>query len=150
MHASLKTRLGFFLIAGLAGAAAANAQTNYVISYIMQPAGNQTAVSNGGTMTFPATNIGNTATASFIIYNAGTTAGGVTNVTLSGAAYSVSGLPLLPSTLAGGSEVRFTITFKPTTRGPATGSLVLQLAGQQVTITLNGSGIGGSLTYTSV
>jgi len=150
MHASLKTRISFFLLAGLAGAAAANAQTNYVISYIMQPAGNQTAITNGGTMTFPATTIGNTQSASFIIYNAGTTAGAVSNVTISGAAYTVSGLPLLPANLAGGSEVRFTITFKPTTRGPAPGSLVLQLAGQQVTITLNGSGIGGTLTYTAV
>jgi hypothetical protein len=149
MHASLKFRLGLFL-AALVGAATANAQApNYVISYIVQPAGNQTAVTNGGTMTFPATTIGNTATASFIVYNSGSGAGELTNVTISGAAYSVSGLPLLPSKLNGGSEARFTITFKPTTRGPSTGSLVLDLAGQKVTVNLTGSGIGGALSYTA-
>jgi hypothetical protein len=150
MYASLKTRIGFFLIAGFAGAAAANAQANYVLSYIMQPAGNQTAINNAGTMTFPATTIGNNESASFIVYNAGTSAGAVNNVTISGAAFTVSGLPLLPANLAGGSEVRFTITFKPTVRGPSTGSLVIQMAGQQVTITLNGTAVGGSLTYTAV
>jgi hypothetical protein len=150
MLASLKTRISFFLATALACATLASAQApNYVISYIIQPGGNQTAVTNGGTLTFPAANLGNTATASFIIYNSGAAAGVVTNVTISGAAYSVSGLPLLPANLAGGSEVRFTITFRPTTRGAAAGQLVLDLAGQRMTINLAGSGIGGSLTYTA-
>lgn len=150
MQASLKSRLSFFLAAALAGAAAAYAQApNYVISYIMQPAGNQTAVTNGGTITFPSATLGNSVTASFIIYNAGTGAGNLNNVTISGPPYSVSGLPLLPSKLNGGSEARFTITFKPTTRGPAAGTLTIDLDGQKTTVNLTGGGIGGALSYTA-
>jgi hypothetical protein len=149
MHASLTTRLGFFLAAAIAGATAASAQPNYVISYIIQPGGNQTAVNNGGTLNLPATTLGNTATASFIIYNSGAGAGTVNNVSISGAAYTVSGLPLLPANLAPGSEVRFTITFKPATRGPAAGTLTIDLGASKLTVNLNGSGIGGALTYTA-
>lgn len=150
MHASLKARLGFFLAAAIGCATVASAQApNYIVSYIMEPAGNQTAVSNGGTMTFPATTLGNTASASFIIYNSGAGSGALNNVTVSGAGFTVSGLPLLPSTLAGGSEVRFAITFKPAARGPATGKLSLDLAGSPIAVNLSGSAIGGALTYTA-
>lgn len=150
MQASLTTRLSFFLAAAIAGATAASAQSaSYVLSYIVAPAGNQTAVSNGGNIGFPPTTLGNTATASFIIYNAGAGTGTVNNVAVSGAAFTVSGLPLLPANLAAGSEIRFTLTFKPTTRGSATGSLSFDIGGSHVSIVLSGTGSGGALTYTA-
>jgi len=150
MQASLKARFSLLLAAAVGCVTIASAQApNFVISYIIQPNGNQTAVSNGGTLTFPATTLGNTASASFIIYNSGAGAGVVNNVTISGGAYTVSGLPLLPASLAPGSEVRFTITFKPTARGTAPGTLAVDLGSSKLSINLAGSGIGGSLTYTS-
>src|SRR3954469_20309220 len=102
MTASLKTRFSFFLIAGFGLAAAAHAQATFVTSYVLQPSGNQTAIGSGGTLTFPAINLNSSASASFIIYNSGSGAGVVNSVNVSGAAFRVSGLPLLPANLAGG------------------------------------------------
>jgi len=148
MTAPLKTRFSFILIAGLGLAATAHAQANFVTSYVLQPSGNQTAISGGGTLTFPSINLNSSATASFIIYNSGSAAGVVNSVNVSGAAFRVSGLPLLPANLAPGSEIRFTVTFTPTARGASTGSLVVDLSGTRLNINLAGTAIGASLAYT--
>lgn len=144
-------RVSFLLAAGLAIAAQANAQgsPNYTISYILQPAGNQTAIGAGGTIAFPSTRTGATATASFIIYNSGSGAGMVNGISSTGSAFQVSGLPLFPANLAAGSEIRFTITFAPAARGPATGSLTLDLSTGRVGIGLTGQGSGPVLSYTA-
>src|SRR5262249_60482052 len=42
-------------------------QPNFITSYILQPAGNQVAVGNGGTLTFTPTNLNATTTATFVI-----------------------------------------------------------------------------------
>src|SRR4051812_22636026 len=149
MTASLKTRFSFFLLAGFGLAAAAHAQSNFTTSYILQPSGNQTAIGNGGTLTFPAINLNSSATASFIAYNSGAATAVVNSVSVTGAAFKVSGLPLLPANVAAGSEVRFTITFTPTTRGVSTGVLTLDIGGSRVNINLAGQAGGASLAYTA-
>ncbi len=148
MTALLKNRFSFILIAGLVLAAGAHAQTGFVISYVLQPSGNQTAVANGGTLPFPATNLNSTATASFIVYNGATTPAVLNGVSVTGDAFKVSGLPLLPANLAPGSEVRFTISFTPTARGAATGVLSLDI-GTKVSVNLTGQGTGASLAFTA-
>src|SRR5262249_21132903 len=155
--APLKTRFSFCLIAGLAMAAGASAQgtgapptpANFVTSYVLQPSGNQVAIGNGGTMAFPLLNLTSTSTASFIIFTSGGTAGVVNSITVSGVGYSLSGLPLFPANLQPGSELRFTITFAPATRGVATGGLVLTLGGSRLSVTLTGQGVGAAITYTA-
>ena len=124
-------------------------QPNFLTSYILQPTGNQVAIANGGTLTFPSTNVGSTATATFIISNTGTGPGAINSVTVSGGAFSVSGLTLLPTTVQPTSNIQFTITFQPTARGGASGSLSIAYAGvSPVNIQLSGQATGASLTYT--
>jgi hypothetical protein len=151
MPALLKTRLSFILAAGFAACAYAQGvgQPTYVTSYILQPAGNQTAINNGGTLAFPATGLNASATASFIIYNSAAAPGIVNSITVTGSAFKVSGLPLLPANLAAGAEIRFTITFTPTARGTSTGTLVVDLGTTRDTINLTGQAIGAAVTYTS-
>jgi hypothetical protein len=124
-------------------------QSSFITSYIVQPAGNQVAVGNGGTLTFPGTNLNSTATAIFIVLNAGTGPGAVNSATLTGDAFKISGLPLLPATVQPNTDLRFNITFTPTLRGTSTGSLVVDVNGTKVTIVLSGSALGASLTYSS-
>ena len=125
-------------------------QPNFITSYILQPNGNQVAISSGGTITFPATNTNSTATASFIIANNGTGPGVVNSVTASGAAFLISGLTLLPATVQPNSNITFTISFTPTARGAASGTLTIAFAGSApITINLAGTGTGASLTYTA-
>jgi hypothetical protein len=150
MPASFNSRTTLVLAAGLAFAATASAQqANYVTSYIVQPNGNQTAINDGGTIPFPSTNLNTTSSASFVIFNSGTGAGSVSAISASGGGFTVSGLPLLPATLAPGAEIRFTISFTPTTRGAAAGTLSVGLGSGRETIKLAGQAIGAALTYTS-
>lgn len=126
-------------------------QPNLITSYILQPSGNQVAIANGGTLTFPGTALNGTATATFIISNSGTGPGVVNAVTVSGQMFRISGLTLMPATIQPNQNIQFTITFTPTARGPASGTLTIDLVGAgRVTIQLSGTGIGATLTYTAV
>ena len=123
----------------------------YVVSYILNPSGNQTALSNNGLIAFGATSIGQTGTATIIITNRGEGQGKLTAAALSGDMYKLSGLPLLPLTLnPAGGEVRFVISFAPLALEPAQGALQLTLGTTAVRINLSGQGTGPSLTYAVV
>jgi Abnormal spindle-like microcephaly-assoc'd, ASPM-SPD-2-Hydin len=124
-------------------------QPSFITSYILQPTGNQVAIATGGTLSFPSTNIGSTAAATFIISNTGTGPGIINTVNVTGSAFTISGLTLLPATVQPTSAVQFTITFQPTARGSASGSLSITFAGASaVNIQLSGLATGASLTYT--
>jgi hypothetical protein len=125
-------------------------QPNFITSYIMQPTGNQVAIANGATLAFPGTNVNATTNATFIIANNGTGPGVVNSVSISGQAYHISGLTLMPATVQPNQNIQFTIAFTPTTRGTASGSLSISLAGTgAINIPLSGSGLGAVLTYTA-
>jgi hypothetical protein len=125
-------------------------QPNFITSYILQPTGNQVAIANGATLAFPGTNLNATASATFIIANNGTGPGIVNSVSISGQAFHISGLTLVPATVQPNTNIQFTITFTPTTRGGAAGSLAINLAGTgAINIPLSGSGLSAALTYTA-
>src|SRR5205085_5566496 len=70
-------------------------QSQLVLSYILQPAGNQTPVADKDTIKFAATPVGTTATATIVVTNQGNGAGTFSAATISGAGFSIAGLPLL-------------------------------------------------------
>jgi hypothetical protein len=119
---------------------------NFVTSYLLNPAGNQTPIGDGGSITFPTAQVGQTGTAVFSILNNGTGPGTVGAVTISGSSFQISGLPLLPAKLLPTQTIQFTIVFAPAASGPQTGSLQVTLGTTTITISL--SGVGSAATYT--
>jgi hypothetical protein len=122
---------------------------NFIPSYILNPNGNQIALSPGASISFPNTNVNSTQTATFVIVNSGTGAGTVNAVSLTGTGFQLSGLPLLPATVQPNTDLRFTITFTPTSRGSFTGSLSVDLVSTQLSVPLLGQATGASLTYSA-
>ncbi len=124
----------------------------FVTSYQLQTNGqngNQIAIASGGTIPFAAINTATNSseTATFTISNTGNGPGTVSSVTISGTAFTTSGLPVLPATIAAGGAIQFTITFAPTALGAQTGSLTIQLGSAQETINLTGTATGPVFTY---
>ena len=115
-------------------------------SYLL-PSGNQTAVASGGSILFPGTVVQQTTVATFIVANRGNAEGTLRSVAVSGDAFSVTGLPLLPAAVEAAREIRFSVQFKPDAIGVARGSLRVELSDGLRTFSLEGSGTGASLSY---
>jgi hypothetical protein len=117
-------------------------------SYIVQPTGNQTLVESGGTVSIPGTVVNATTQVVCIVQNQGTGNGTIRNVTVTGDAYSVSGLPLLPTRVPADQSLRFTLNFTPKSRGPQAGTLIIDVAeGDRRAYNLSGEGIAATFTY---
>src|SRR5579885_3305714 len=95
-------------------------QTSFVLSYFLNPDGNQSAVNSETPIQFPPTNVNTTSSATFMIHNAGLAAATVNAVGITGAAFAISGLPLLPPPVAPNGDLRFTLSFSPKSRGAFT------------------------------
>lgn len=121
---------------------------DFVVSYILNPGGNQVAVGNGGIIQFDRTTLGATATATIAILNRGTGNGTLNSVSVSGDAFRLSGVPLLPLEIVSPrGQIQFTLTFNPTTIDPANGTLQLTFADQTVRVQITGQGLGPVLRY---
>ncbi|MEZ5353293.1 MAG: choice-of-anchor D domain-containing protein [Bryobacteraceae bacterium] len=120
----------------------------FTTSYVVQPSGNQTLIEAGSTLPFPGTVVNATAQASFIVQNRGTGEGSIRNVTVSGEAYSVSGLPLLPAKIPADQVLRFNVNFNPKSRGQQDGRLTIDFKeGDQRVYILSGEGVGATFSY---
>ncbi len=115
-------------------------------SYLL-PGGNQTAVVNGSAILFPGTLLQQPTVATFIVANRGNADGTLRSVTVSGDAYTVAGLPLLPAVVELGKDIRFTVQFRPVALGVARGSLRVDLSDGVRTFSLEGTGTGAALSY---
>lgn len=126
----------------------ANGQAPQLVSsYVLNPDGNQVAIGDTGTITFPPTAVAGTATATFILVNRGNGTGTVTSASLTGDAFKLTGLPLLPATVDPGKDFRFTIAFSPTSRDTATGLVKVVLPDRTLNISLTGQGTAAVLSY---
>lgn len=134
-------RPGAFAV-GLSGTAA-----DIVVSYVLQPAGNTVLLPAGGTLPFPVTNIGATATATIIVANRGTGPATVRSVSVRGNEFQPGGLPLLPAVLDTGRDLRFSMLFSPRALAAASGQFDVALDGGTQTFSLTGSGSGASYRY---
>lgn len=117
------------------------------LSYALSANANITPIATGGTLGFGDVPVNTTPTATFIIVNRGSGPGPVTSVTLTGEAFQLISLPLLPTTLGGNSNLQFGIRYSPKNIGPDTGSLQITLGTVAATITLQGSGTGSTFSY---
>lgn len=118
-----------------------------VMSYLLQPDGNQTPVTEGGEIAFRPTLVSQTSTATFVIANRGTGAGTVSAVSVSGGAFRLAGLPLLPASVAAGGTLQFSVVFAPPQNDSYLGSLQVTVAGVTVSLKLSGQGSSANYSY---
>lgn len=104
------------------------------------------AVSAGGTISVPNTQVGQSSSLSVQLQNTGSATGTVNTISIAGQGYALNSVPVLPQTLAVGASLTFTITFTPTQPGAANGTLIVN----SETFQLNGSGLGSLLTFSYV
>ncbi len=131
----------------LAASLSAQVTGALVTSYILAAEGNQVPIGDGGAIAFPGTPTQQTSTATFIIANRGTAPATVSGVTITGDGFRVSGLPLMPATIAPDRELRFSVIFAPRAGGAAQGILRVNLAGRVLNISLAGEGSSAALIY---
>ena len=117
------------------------------LNYALSANANIIPIATGGTLPFGEVPVNTTSTATFIILNRGSGPGPVTSVTLTGEAFQLLSLPLLPANLAGNSNLQFGIRYSPKKIGSDTGQLEIKLGTETATITLQGSGTGSTFSY---
>ena len=121
--------------------------SNLLPSYILNPDGNQIPLRSGDTISFPATAIRVTSTATIVIANRGNGAGTVSNVSITGDQFRLTGLPLLPAGIAPERDFRFNVAFTPVSRDVARGTVRIDMGGATLTISLTGQGTGAAFSY---
>ncbi len=121
-----------------------------VTSYTLSSTNNQTVIQPGDTLLFPSTPVNGSSQATFVIANTGTGPATVDSVALSGDAFKLGNLSLVPATLNGGNEFRFTITFNPLAAKRYTGTLSVSVGGKPSTYTLDGQGTAAAFTYQTI
>lgn len=86
----------------------------------------------------------------FTITNTGTASLTISQLTASGAGYSVSGLST-PTTLAAGQSTQFSAVFAPTTAGslPGSVSIVSNAPNSPTTVALSGTGVASAVTLSA-
>ncbi len=125
-----------------------------VTSYIAPATGDQIAVQSGDSITVPNTPVGAaagtvnaTTLTTFDIANTGTGPATIDSVAISGAAFTLSNLALVPATLNPNGEFRFQINFTPTAAQAYTGTLQVSVGGKLSTYSLRGQGTSSAFTY---
>ncbi len=92
-------------------------------------------------------NVGSTGTATITLSNPGNANTVISQATVTGTKFSLSGLTL-PATIAAGASTSFTAKFSPTATGAVSGSISItsNAPGSPATITLSGTGVQAQLT----
>jgi len=93
---------------------------------------------------------GQTKSQNFTLTNTGTSSLTISQLSVSGAGYSISGLAT-PSTIAAGASATFSAVFAPTTAGSLPGSITVSsnAPGSPSTIALTGTGVAGTVTLSA-
>ena len=118
-----------------------------VVSYFLATDGNVVPLIPGAKILFDATPVQTTAQATVSITNRGSAAGTVTSISLTGSAFQLIGLPLLPLSVPAGSELRVGIRYSPRAVGTDLGSLSVVLSDQTLTFDIEGSAVGSVFAY---
>jgi hypothetical protein len=117
------------------------------LSYALSTNGNLTPIASGGTLSFGEVQQNATTTATFLVVNRGSAPGPVSAVKLTGEAFQLVSLPLLPASVPSNGSLQFGIRYSPKAIRADEGRLELTLGSQVVTLLLSGSGIGSNFTY---
>ena len=88
---------------------------------------------------------GQTKSQTFTLTNTGTSSLTISQLTVTGAGYSISGLAT-PSTIAAGASATFSALFAPTTAGSLPGTITISsnASGSPSTVALSGTGVAGT------
>ena len=93
---------------------------------------------------------GQTKSQNFTLTNTGSSSLTISQLSVSGAGYSISGLAT-PSTIAAGASATFSAVFAPTTAGSLPGTITISsnAPGSPSTIALSGTGVAGTVTLSA-
>ncbi len=105
-----------------------------------------TAVSPGGVITLPNTNVGQTSSVTVRVLNSGSANGTVSSINFAGQVFTLSNVPVLPQTLTPNASLTFTVNFTPTQPGVQSGTLIVN----SDIFKLSGAGLGPLLTFSYV
>jgi len=101
-----------------------------------------------GQLPFPLTPLNSISTAGMILLNRGTGPGQLESITVTGNAFSLASLPIVPATIDAGALLRFQIRYQPRTDGTHQGVLTLRYANGNVNqVTLRGEALTSYLKY---
>ncbi|MGB6251573.1 MAG: choice-of-anchor D domain-containing protein [Terriglobales bacterium] len=101
-----------------------------------------TLTANPSSLAFGSVQVGNTASLSETLTNTGGSTVSISQVSLSSASFSVSGLNEFPITLTPNQSVTFTATFAPTSSGAVSGNLSVASNASDSTLNIALSGTG--------
>ncbi len=144
---SRRTGRGAILLAALATQAAAQ-QTNFTFSYVLASNQNVVPLQPGGNIVFPATPLNSVSQAALDITNIGGPQQ-VQNVSISGNAFSLQGLPAFPTLVNAQQTLQVLIRYQPSGAATDTGQVTVSLGtqGTQVTFALQGTLSAAKLVY---
>ena len=137
---------GASIFGALSGSTAA---PDFTVSYTLAN-GVPQAFPDGAAITIPSVDINATSTANIDVTNRGQGAGSITGVSLTGAGFRLTGVPVLPAAVGAGQTTRFGIVFAPTATGPYTGTFRIDFGSRSVSGTLNASTSAPTLTLSYI
>jgi len=114
--------------------------STFTYKYLVQ--GASTAVTPGGTITFPGADVGSTSGLIVQVTNTGSATGTISSVSTQGP-FTLTNPVTLPATLTTGNSFSVPLTFTPTQVGTQTGEVLI---GNDF-FNLSGQGLGPNLTY---
>jgi len=134
----------------LAGATLAPAQ-QFVFTYVLPTNLNTVPLNPGDTITFPATPPNAVAQAVLNITNSSALPGQIDNITTSGAAFALAGLPVFPFTVSGNQTLQVLLRYQPSGAAQDGGNVtVIFPGGSQVSFNIVGTLSSAKFTYTLV
>ncbi|HEU0121270.1 MAG TPA: choice-of-anchor D domain-containing protein [Bryobacteraceae bacterium] len=131
------------LVLGLTGTA-----PEFALNYGFAADGNVVNVPPGGTLAFAETATTTTSLATIILANRGSGSGHVLSASVTGEAFSLLSLPLLPATLQAAERLQFQLRYRPMQPGTDVGTLTLAFEnGASYTVNLKGIGTASLLSF---
>ena len=142
--------IGRSLLLCLAVATLAPAQ-EFVYSYVLPSNLNTVPLHPGDTISFPPTPPNTVAQALLNITDNSTLPGQISNITTSGSAFGVAGLPLFPATVSGGQTLQVLLRYQPSGAPQDGGNITVAFtSGGGVSFNLVGSLSAAKFTYSLV
>ncbi len=124
---------------------------SFVLNYVLPADQNVVALPAGGTIVIPATPINTSTQATLNVTNTGSGTGTITGISISGAAFRLSRLPLFPVSVAAGQSIQVLVLYQPTSVATDVGQVVVTFdTGAPATVNLQGSGTSSTFVYQSL
>lgn len=120
---------------------------DFVLSYLLPDALNYVPLATGASIPFPITQVNETSTVLVSVANRGSGGGELRSVLTTGDAFQPAGVTLLPTPIAAGTELRFSLRFQPRSEGDLRGALSLTTDGPAFSVNLTGQAYRPAFAY---